>query len=85
MKKTDNKDITGDHWINNPRNTNNKLLPRLLSMAEAARYMSLSYWTIRDLIATGQLPKVVFGKRILVDIQDLNALIEKNKTREPVL
>jgi hypothetical protein len=32
--------------------------PRLLDLHNAARYMSLSYWTVRDLVNTGQLPTV---------------------------
>jgi hypothetical protein len=34
------------------------IVPRLLDLHNAARYMSLSYWTVRDLVNAGQLPAV---------------------------
>jgi hypothetical protein len=32
--------------------------PRLLSLQQAAEYTSLSYWTLRDLVLTNQIPTV---------------------------
>ena len=53
---------------------------RLLSTKEASKYLGLSIWTLRDLIWNGDLPIVRFGRKQYVDIKDLNALIERNKT-----
>jgi hypothetical protein len=60
--------------------------PRLLDVDGAARYSSLSAWTIRDLIASGALPRVVVpsgpGKElraIRIDRFDLDRLIERWK------
>jgi excisionase family DNA binding protein len=55
---------------------------RLLSLKGAATYPGLSYWGLRSLIWHGELPAVRVGRRILVDIRDLNAFIEHNKTVE---
>jgi hypothetical protein len=66
--------------------------PRLLDLKAAGDYLSLSYWTMRDLVFAGVLPTVRIPcprgdgraiRRILVDRHDLDAFIEKNKEREP--
>ncbi len=55
------------------------LLPRLLSYEAATRYLSLSYWTVRHMVVEGHIPHIKSGKRVLIDVQDLDAWIEKNK------
>ena len=55
---------------------------RLLSIKGAAFYLGLSYWGLRGLIWNGSLPAVRAGRRILVDIRDLDAWIERNKSNE---
>ena len=64
---------------------------RLMRLPEAARYLSLSYWTVRDLIGSGEIPTVRLPspgtrdgrslRRILIDVRDLDALIAKWKER----
>lgn len=55
---------------------------RLLSQKEAAAYLGISYWTIRDLIFQGEIPVVPITKRkSVVDIKDLDAYIERKKRR----
>lgn len=60
-----------------------KTAKRLYSIQEAADYLALSTWTVRELIWKGELPHVRLGRRILLDLQDLDALIAHNKIREP--
>ena len=75
--------------------------PRLVNLQTAARYIGVSYWTMRDYVMDGLIPRVtlpccrrrakggsvvrragdVDARRILVDIADLDALIERNKIR----
>ena len=59
---------------------------RLLSLKEAAKYLNLSYWTLREIVWSGALPRVRLPnksgglcRRILIDRQDLDNLIEKSK------
>jgi len=55
------------------------LSPRLLSYSDAGIYMSLSQWSLRTLVTSGQIPFVKFGKKVLIDVQDLNDWISRNK------
>jgi excisionase family DNA binding protein len=55
---------------------------RLMSVAEAAKYLDRSLHSIRHLIAKGELPKVQRGdNRVFLDRQDLDRWIEFGKTR----
>lgn len=54
---------------------------RLCAIAEAARYLSLSTWTIREMIWRGDLPHVRQGRRILLDLRDLEAWVDREKRR----
>jgi excisionase family DNA binding protein len=60
-----------------------KVIKRLYSIQEAADYLALSCWTVRELIWQGTLPHVRQGRRILLDIHDLDALIAHHKIRQP--
>lgn len=69
---------------------------RLLDVACAAQYLSVSTWTVRSLIAAGRLPLVRLPldarhngdgrevRRLLVDIRDCDRLIEYSKTTPDV-
>jgi excisionase family DNA binding protein len=56
---------------------------RLLNLTDGARYLSVSYWTLRGLLHTGQIPYVRIGRRLLVDRVDLDEFISSSKIREP--
>lgn len=55
--------------------------PRLLTVAEAARFLGCSEANVYGLIAAGDLPSVRVGRRkgIRLDRQDLEAFIESRK------
>ena len=55
------------------------LEPRLLSQHEAARYLGISYWTVRDLVFRREIPFIRIGRRILVDHLDLDAYLDRSK------
>ena len=59
----------------------NGLTPRLLSQQEAAAYLGISYWMLRDLTFRGEVPHVKIGRRILVDRFDLDAYLDRAKIR----
>ncbi len=54
---------------------------RLLSIKEAAQYLSLSVYTVRELIWSGVLPyiKREGGRKYLLDIRDLDDFIDSQK------
>jgi len=49
---------------------------RWFDLRQAAEYANCSVRTIRDRISSGELPRAPFGKRFLVDRNDLDALLE---------
>ena len=52
---------------------------RLLTLAQAAVYLGLSPWTIRELVWKGQLPVVRLTRKLLFDLRDLDRLVEQAK------
>jgi excisionase family DNA binding protein len=56
------------------------LLPkRLYTLPEAARYLGRTLWSMRELVWAGKIPIIRDGKRIFVDIKDLELYITKHK------
>ena len=72
------QELTKTHGISSPKNT---LKKRLLTVKEAGEYLGRSIWSVRELIWAGSLPIVRVGKRIHLDIIDLDKWIEQHKTR----
>jgi hypothetical protein len=68
---------------------------RLLNLRQAAAYLNLSFWSVRDYVLSGRLPYVQLPplspregdrprqklRRVLVDIRDLDAFIEAHKVK----
>jgi excisionase family DNA binding protein len=52
---------------------------RLFTLPEAANYLGRSVWSMRELVWTGKIPIVRDGKRIFLDIADLDSYVTKNK------
>lgn len=52
---------------------------RLYTVSEAADYLGRSAWAVREMFYAGKIPCVRDGKRMLFDIADLDAWVEKNK------
>lgn len=57
------------------------VVPRLFSQREAATYLGISYWTLRDLTFRGEIPHVKIRRRILVDRVDLDTYLDRMKVR----
>jgi len=53
---------------------------RLYSLPEAAHYLGRTVWSVRELVWKGSIPIVREGKRIFIDIKDLEEYVLKNKT-----
>jgi excisionase family DNA binding protein len=64
---------------------------RLVGVRQAAAYLGLSVWTIRDLIRSGHLPRVALPgrrpgqtmRRVFIDRSDLEALVERSRETAP--
>ena len=75
-----NKTQTGIELQKAPR-IRNPLFKRLYTLKEGAEYLGRSDWGMRDLIWKRAIPvvKQPMCKKIYLDINDLDAFIEKNK------
>ncbi len=69
-----------------PSDATSDVLPRLLGVEAAGRYLGVSPWTIRDLVAAGQLQPVRLSlpsgkavRRLLFDRVQLDLLIEAGR------
>lgn len=64
--------------------TSSTTVARLLDIATAANYLSVSTWTMRDLIANGTIARVIIPsangrdlRKVLVDRQQLDELVTR--------
>lgn len=62
--------------------TSSPLYKRLFTLKEAAQYLGRSEWSMRSLIWAGSIPvvKTDGGRKIFIDLQDLDAFISQNKS-----
>jgi excisionase family DNA binding protein len=56
---------------------------RWVTVEEAARYLSVTVFTIRNAAWGGELPFVRAGKRNIFDVLDLDRWAERRKEIEP--
>jgi excisionase family DNA binding protein len=49
---------------------------RLYSIPEAAVYLGRSVWGIREMIWAGKIPCIKDGRRVLLDLKDMDLWIE---------
>jgi excisionase family DNA binding protein len=64
-----------------PRKKAATLPKRGYSVEEAADYIGVSPRTVRSMIYTGKIPVVSCGRRLILDLQDLNVWLDRNKIR----
>lgn len=62
--------------IHNPKYRNQK---RLYSIKEASLYLGVSPWAVRELIWKGSIGQIKIGRRVLIDVQDIDRFIETSK------
>ena len=75
---TKEQEVRKTQGIGNPSSLVKK---RLYSIPEAAEYLGRSVWSVRELIWGGKLPCIKAGRRIHLDIFDINQWIERNKVK----
>ena len=68
--------------INRPHGIRNPVAKRLYTLKEAAEYLGRSEWGTRHLVWGGEIPvvRVGGGRKIFLDIEDLNDFIKQNKS-----
>lgn len=54
---------------------------RLYSVPEAAFYLGRTVDALREIIWAGKIPFIRDGRRIFLDVRDLDTWIEQNKTQ----
>lgn len=56
--------------------------PRLLPLKQAAEWLGLTVWAMRERIWAGDIPVVQFpgGRKMFIDVQDMETFIQNNKT-----
>jgi excisionase family DNA binding protein len=54
-----------------------------VAIPEAARLLSLSEFTVRAYIRRGVLPSIRLGRRILIPVRDLMAVIRTRTSQQP--
>ena len=54
---------------------------RLYSVDDAAIYLGRSVWAVREMVWAGKIPCIRDGRRILMDVNDMDSWIEENRTR----
>ena len=71
-----NKKVTKEQRIHYPMPS-----PRLLPLKQAAEWLGLTVWGLRERIWSGDIPVVQFpgGRKQFIDTQDLEAFISNNK------
>lgn len=62
--------------IHNPKYKGQK---RLFSIKEASVYLGVSPWAVRELIWKGSIGQIKIGRRVLIDVQDIDLWIDQNK------
>lgn len=60
-----------------------QITPRLLTIKQAAVYLSAATWAVRELLWSRTIPYVAIGRRHLIDRGDLDRYID-DKLRESV-
>lgn len=63
------------------KESKNALHKRLFTIPEAAIYLARTVNALREMIWAGKLPIVRDGKRILLDVRDMDTWIEQSKER----
>ena len=52
---------------------------RLYTIKEAACYLGRSVWGVREMLWAGKIPCIRDGKKILIDIMDMDQWIDRAK------
>lgn len=59
------------------------IIPRVLKIPDAARYLSATTWFVEELLRSGKVPSFIQGKDRVVDCRELDKYVER-RNAEPV-
>ena len=57
------------------------ITPRLLTIKDTALYLSCTVWAVRNMIWSRELPKITIGKRYCIAREDLDAWIDRQRSK----
>ena len=57
------------------------MTPRLMNVKDAASYLGATVWFVRSLVWSGEIASCRLGKRLLIDRQDLDQYVDRQKTK----
>ncbi|MDA2919922.1 helix-turn-helix domain-containing protein [Desulfobacterota bacterium AH_259_B03_O07] len=65
-------------------NIGTQLNPKLLDVKALAKYLSLTEWSIRNLVRKQKLPITRIGSRIMFERDSIDAWIRKHSVKEVI-
>ena len=69
----------GNQGVKNGTRISNPIPKRLFTLKEAAHYLGRGLYGVREMVWAGKLPVVRGGRKMFVDLKDLDAWIDQNK------
>jgi len=66
--------------VTRTQGTSNPLPKRLYTLKEASVYLGRTLWGLREMVWAGRIPIVRDGKKMFIDIHDLELYIIRHKT-----
>ncbi len=81
MKDAPNQDTDFSSMNSQMTGVPARIAKRLYNIQEAAIYLGRTTWAVRGMIAAGKIPYVRDGRRILLDIRDMDVWIERSKAQ----
>ena len=70
-----------DKGFKKAQRISNPLTKRLYDLKDAATYLGRPVFSIRGLIWQGKIPVIKDGRKLYLDIVDMDSYIERNKER----
>jgi len=71
--------VSHPHFNSSKISSHPPIVPRLLRIQDAAKYLSATTWFVETLIRERKIPFLVLGKRYVIDSRDLDRWIENRK------
>jgi len=67
------------HGLRKGEEITNRISKRLFSLKESATYLGRGLHGVRDMVWRGEIPIVRTGRKMFIDIKDLEDYVSKNK------